>query len=613
MHDPDAAAPPAASVAGKRQWPASCRSIAHAAAGQGAAAWAMIAVSNHVFRGFFRTHLVNDFRSLDGMLSHRSDHRRNRAMQARHLLSAAALSLAVAACQPAQQEPAKPRPPVILIEADAPPRPMKPVLPPLFDDIERRTFQFFWDTTNEINGLTPDRYPSRPFASIASVGFALTAYPIGIENGWVSRNQAIDRTLTTLKFFRDVPMGPQRTGKAGYKGFYYHFLDMQEGRRYDSWVELSSVDTALLMMGVLFAQSYYDGDDPREKEIRQIADTLYKKVDWPWLQQRAPLISMGWFPESGFIDHDWMGYNEAMMVYILALGSPTHPVSPDAWTVWTRTYDNDWGVYQGQEYLSFGPLFGHQYSHVWIDFRDIQDAYMRERGSTYFLNSRSAALAQREYAIANPMQWKDYGENVWGLTASDGPQNTTQEYRGEQRQFRHYSSRGAGLRENFDDGTIAPTAAIASVVFAPEQVIPATLEMHKRYGDYIYSSYGFLDSFNPSFNYDIPIKTGRLVPDRGWVASDYIAIDQGPILTMIANYRDDFVWEVMKKNPYIRKGLERAGFSGGWLAPEGSFQPLELQKDEKAAAARAVGIAESRAAAAQEQKNNANRNTGQGK
>ena len=174
-------------------------------------------------------------------------------------------------------------------------------------------------------------------------------------------------------------MGPQRTGKAGHKGFYYHFLDMQEGRRYDSWVELSSVDTALLMMGVLFAQSYYDGDDPREKEIRQIADTLYKKVDWPWLQQRAPLISMGWFPESGFIDHDWMGYNEAMMVYILALGSPTHPVSPDAWTVWTRTYDNDWGVYQGQEYLSFGPLFGHQYSHVWIDFRDIQTRTWRAR------------------------------------------------------------------------------------------------------------------------------------------------------------------------------------------------------------------------------------------
>jgi len=515
-------------------------------------------------------------------------------------------SLLLAACQGQAPSPnEKPKPTVTLIEPTlppAPPKPLKPELPPLFGDIERRTFQFFWDTTNETNGLTPDRFPSRPFASIASVGFALTAYPIGIENGWVSRTQAIDRTLTTLRFFRDAPVGPQRTGKAGYKGFYYHFLDMQRGQRYDSWVELSSVDTALLMMGVLFAQSYYDGDDPREKEIRQIADTLYKRVDWTWLQQRKPLVSMGWFPESGFIDHDWMGYNEAMMLYILALGSPTHPVDPDAWTVWTRTYNNDWGVYQGQEYLSFGPLFGHQYSHVWIDFRDIQDQYMRERGIDYFLNSRRAALAQRDYAIDNPMKWKDYGENVWGLTASDGPQNTSQEYRGEQRQFRHYSSRGAGLRENFDDGTIAPTAAIASIVFAPEVVIPATEEMHKRYGDYLYSSYGFLDSFNPSFNWDIPLKTGRLVPDRGWVASDYIAIDQGPILTMIANYRNEFVWNVMKKNAYIRRGLERAGFTGGWLAPEGEA-PQQPKKDEQAAAARAIGIAESRAAAAQAQEN----------
>lgn len=512
-------------------------------------------------------------------------------------------ALVVVSCKQAEEpKVAEKKAPVkvILVEAQLPPKPVKPPLPPLFSDIERRTFQFFWDTTNEVNGLSPDRFPSRPFASIASVGFALTAYPIGIENGWVSRNQAIDRTLTTLKFFRDAPMGPQKTGRAGYKGFYYHFLDMQQGNRYDSWVELSSVDTALLMMGVLFTQSYYDGEDPREKEIRQIADTLYKRVDWRWLQQRAPLISMGWFPESGFINHDWMGYNEAMMLYILALGSPTHGVDPDAWTSWTRTYNNDWGVYQGQEYLSFGPLFGHQYSHVWIDFRDIQDQYMRERGIDYFLNSRRATLAQRDYAIDNPMKWKDYGENVWGLTASDGPQNTSQEYRGEQRQFRHYSSRGAGLRENFDDGTIVPSAAISSIVFAPEVVIPATEEMHKRYGDFLYSSYGFLDSFNPSFNYDIPLKTGRMVPDRGWVASDYIAIDQGPILAMIANYQNEFVWNVMKKNPYIRAGLERAGFTGGWLTPEGEPQPAP-QKDEQKAAARALGMAESRAAAAQAQ------------
>lgn len=537
------------------------------------------------------------------------------AHNAFHPLGVGGLGLALtllllAACQP-QSPPTetKPAPKVNLIEPTlppAPPKPVKPELPPLFGDIERRTFQFFWDTTNETNGLTPDRFPSRPFASIASVGFALTAYPIGIENGWVSRTQAVDRTLTTLRFFRDAPVGPQRTGKTGYKGFYYHFLDMQRGQRYDSWVELSSVDTALLMMGVLFAQSYYDGDDPREKEIRQLADTLYKRVDWTWLQQRKPLVSMGWFPESGFINHDWMGYNEAMMLYVLGLGSPTHPLDSDAWTVWTRTYNNDWGVYQGQEYLSFGPLFGHQYSHVWIDFRDIQDQYMRERGIDYFLNSRRATLAQRDYAIDNPMKWKEYGENVWGLTASDGAQNTSQEFRGEQRQFRHYSSRGAGLRENFDDGTIAPTAAISSIVFAPEVVIPATEEMHKRFGDYLYSSYGFLDSFNPSFNYEIPLKTGRVVPDRGWVASDYIGIDQGPILTMIANYRNEFVWTVMKKNPYIRKGLERAGFTGGWLTPEGEAPP-QPAKNEQAAAARAIGIAESRAAAAEAQQNPAQR------
>ena len=521
-------------------------------------------------------------------------------MKSRHLrvtlsVCLAALITVLSACKP-PAETAAPQPaqPIAGQPAAKPAPPAKPELPPLFRDIERRTFQFFWDTTNEVNGLTPDRYPSRPFASIAAVGYALTAYPIGIENNWVSRNQAVDRTLLTLKFFRDMPQGPQRTGKGAYKGFYYHFLVMQKGERYNSWVELSSVDTSLLMMGVLFAQSYYDRDEPREKEIREIAEELYRRVDWNWLQQNKPLVSMGWFPESGFIPHDWMGYNEAMLLYVLALGSPTHPVSPDALQVWARTYNDDWGVYQGQEFLAFGPMFGHQYSHVWIDFRGIQDDFMREHGMDYFENSRRATLAQREYAINNPMTWTDYGENVWGLTASDGPQQTVQEFRGEQREFRHYSARGAGLRENFDDGTIAPTAAIGSLPFAPEIVIPATVEMHERFGDYLYSSYGFLDSFNRSFDFDIPLKTGRLVPGEGWVASDYIGIDQGPILAMIANYRNGFVWEVMKKNPHIRTGLERAGFEGGWLAPKDGPTPVQSPADPKAANARALGSAESR-------------------
>jgi hypothetical protein len=475
------------------------------------------------------------------------------------------ITLTFTACK---REPEQP-PPAPIAQAPAKPeQPAKPALPPLFVDIEKRTFQFFWDTSNEENGLTPDRYPSRPFSSIASTGFALTAYPIGVESGWVSRTQAVERTLTTLKFFRDAPTGPQRSGVAGYKGFYYHFIDMDSGKRVNSWVELSSVDTSLLMMGVLFAQSYYDRDDPREQQIREIAEQLYRRVDWNWMQPRPPLVAMGWHPETGFTNSDWRGFNEAMLLYVLALGSPTHPVSTDAWDVWTRTYSESWGVFQGQEYLSFAPQFGHQYSQVWIDFRDIQDEWMRNHGFDYFLNSRRATLAQRQYAIENPMQWKGYGANVWGLTASDGPQNTQQQYRGEMRTFRGYSARGAGLTDAFDDGTLAPTAAIASLPFAPEVVIPATLEMHERYGDFLYSSYGFLDAFNPSFDFDMPLKRGRIVPDQGWVATDYIGIDQGPIVAMIANYRNEFVWNVMKRNPHIRHGLQRAGFTGGWLSAE---------------------------------------------
>jgi len=523
-------------------------------------------------------------------------------------------------CKRDQQQAMQPPPDVIFIEPILPPKPAKPELPPLYRDIERRTFQFFWDTTNEANGMTPDRFPSRPFSSVAAIGFALTAYPIGIENGWVSRTQAVDRTLLTLKFLRDAPQGNAKAGKAGYKGFFYHFLDMQTGTRADpqlGWVELSSVDTALMLMGVLFAQSYYQGDDPREAEIRQVADQLYRRVDWRWLQRNKPLVSMGWYPESGFIQYDWMGYNEAMLLYVLALGSPTHAVEPEAWTVWSRSYNDDWGVFQNQEYLAFGPMFGHQYSHVWIDFRGIQDDFMRQRGMDYFENSRRATLAQREYAMANPMKWKGYGENVWGLTACDGPQLTRQMYRNEERQFRHYFARGAGLRENFDDGTIAPTAAVASLPFAPEISIAATVEMHQRYGEFLYSSYGFLDSFNPSFEYDIPLKTGRIVPGQGWVASDYIGIDQGPILAMIANYRNEFVWDVMKRNAYIRTGLQRAGFTGGWLepdkpeaeggaaaaAPSPAMGAVLTQAEQEAINARSLGAAQSRAAQATEAAN----------
>ena len=438
-------------------------------------------------------------------------------------------------------------------------------LPALFDDIEKRTFEFFWDTTNPENGLAPDRFPEAPFCSVAAVGFALTSYPIGVEQAWITRAQAAQRTLATLKFLHNLKSGEQATGVAGHRGFFYHFLDLQTGHREGDWVELSSVDTGLLLMGALFAQSYFDRQDPNERKIRALAESLYRRVQWPWLQVRSPLLSMGWFPEKGFLEHDWVGYNEAMLVYVLALGSPSYPVQSNAWQAWTVSYARTWGTFQGQQHLGFAPHFGHQYSHCWIDFRGIQDAYMRAVGSSYFENSRRASYAQQRYASENSMRWKGYSDLVWGLSACDGPQAAFHPYLGDQREFRGYSARGVAIVDSFDDGTLAPTAALASLPFAPELVIPTTHALHRQFGEHGYGRYGFLDAFNPSFEYPGKLLTGKIVPEQGWFASDYLGIDQGPILAMIANYRSDFIWRVMRKNPHIVRGLQRAGFKGGWL------------------------------------------------
>jgi hypothetical protein len=437
---------------------------------------------------------------------------------------------------------------------------------PFIEDLERRTFDWFWETTPTANGLTLDRQPSRSPSSIAAVGFGLTAYPIGVERGYIPRDDAIERVLNTLRFFRHAPQGPQEQGVAGYKGFFYHFLDIRSGYRYRN-CELSTVDTALLLGGVLFCRSYFDKKTPEENEIRTLADEIYARVDWNWAQVRAPAICHGWTPEKGFIEYDWLGYNEAMLVYILALGAPEHAAGPEAWQAYTATYDRSWGKLYGPAHLTFRPLFGHQYSHVWIDFRGIRDAYMRDRSMDYFENSRLATHAHRAYAIDNPMQWKAYGENVWGLTACDGPADVQRPYRGELRRFRGYSARGVGLDRNIDDGTIAPTAAGGSIAFAPDIVIPALQAMATRFGEQVYGRYGFVDAFNPSFDMAAPLRYGQRVPGFGWVDTDRLGIDQGPILAMIENHRSGLVWRVMRGNPHIRAGLTRAGFTGGWLAP----------------------------------------------
>ena len=433
----------------------------------------------------------------------------------------------------------------------------------VLDDLHERTFRFFWETTNPDNGLVPDRWPTPSFSSIAAIGFGLTAYGIGVERGYISREDAVLRVLTTLRFFARAPQGPEPEGTTGFHGFFYHFLDMESGTRFEQ-VELSTVDTSLLLGGVLFCQSYFDRDNADEAEIRQLADEIYGRVDWTWAQVRPPAISHGWRPEQGFLPFDWRGYNEAMLVYILALGSPTHPVEPAAWDEWTAFYDMQYLRFFGQKHLVFPPHFGHQYTHVWVDFRGIQDAFMAEKHLDYFENSRRATLAQRRYALENPEGWEEYGRNVWGLSACDGPANAVLEYKGELREFRSYSARGP---IQFDDGTITPTAAASSIPFAPEVAIPAVVEMRNRFGEIIYDQYGFLDAFNPSFEFDdVPLAGGEVVPGFGWVDGDYLGIDQGPILAMIENHETEMVWTVMRRNPYIRAGLERAGFTGGWLA-----------------------------------------------
>jgi len=431
------------------------------------------------------------------------------------------------------------------------------------DTLQERTFAYFWETTNAENGLVPDRWPGAGPSSIAAVGFGLTAYCVGVERGYVTRDAAAQRVLTTLRFYWNAPQNEDPSAAAGHRGFFYHFLDMKTGLRYRD-CELSSIDTALLMAGALSCREYFDGDSSVEREIRGLADSLYRRVEWTWMQPHPPLIGMSWRPEKGLGDHSYRGYDEAMILYVLALGSPTHPIESSAWEAFTSTYQ--WADFYGYEHVNFGPLFGHQYSHVWIDFRDIQDAFMRGKGIDYFENSRRATYSQRAYAVANPNGWRDYGADIWGLSACDGPVDAVLPYSGEERQFHSYAARGASAQYTEDDGTIAPTAAGGSIPFAPEISIPALQTMRERYGENLLGKYGPLDSFNPSFTLeDVELTNGRVVAGIGWFDTDYLGIDQGPILLMSENYRSAFVWKLTKKSPYFKQGLKRADFSGGWL------------------------------------------------
>ncbi|WP_167095661.1 glucoamylase family protein [Parvibaculum indicum] len=419
------------------------------------------------------------------------------------------------------------------------------------DALQRHAFDYFLNETNLANGLVADKSQPGAPASIAAVGFALAAYPVGVERAWISRISAIDRTLAALRFFSNAPQGtdPDTTG---HKGFFYHFLDMTTGRR-AGICELSTVDTGFLLAGMLAAAAYFDRNSEDEQEIRSLADALYRRADWQWACNGGETITHGWTPEGGFLPYRWEGYDEASLLYVLALGSPTHPLAAEGYIAWTSTYQ--WKEIYGYEFIYGGPLFIHQYSHIWIDFRGIQDAFTRDKGIDYFENSRRATYVQREYAIRNPLGFAGYGENFWGLTASDGPGRTTRRVNGIERAFFDYAARGAPYGP--DDGTVAPWAVLAALPFAPEIVLPAIAHFQDVYPQ-VTGKYCFRCSFNLSFQNEEDVH-------GGWTSPYHFGINLGPVVLMCENYRSELLWRLMRASPYIVTGFRRAGFTGGWL------------------------------------------------
>jgi hypothetical protein len=430
----------------------------------------------------------------------------------------------------------------------------RPSIDPVeLEALQRETFDYFLHETNPANGLVRDKTADNWPASIAATGLALACYPVAVERGFMTRPAAVARTLTTLRFFWSCPHGPEPDA-TGHRGFYYHFLDMQTGRR--AWrCELSTIDSALLLAGALTAAAYFDAETADEREIRALTDALYRRADWRWAQNRGATVTHGWTPEGGFLAHRWQGYDEALLLYVLGLGSPTHPLAENSYAAWTS--GNRWESHYGYDYLYAGPLFTHQLSHVWIDFREIQDAFMRGKGIDYFENSRRATYVQQRYAIENPGKFTHYCECCWGITASEGPGPAVLKLDGVKRKFYGYLARGAP--NGPDDGTLAPWAVVASLPFAPEIALEALHFCIHQAKLKEFNAYGFKAAFNPTH----PGEPGN--PYGWWVSPWHFGLNQGPIVLMIENHLTGLPWRLMRGCPYIVTGLRRAGFGGGWL------------------------------------------------
>jgi hypothetical protein len=419
----------------------------------------------------------------------------------------------------------------------------------LLDQLQRAAFDYFLHAVNPLNGLVADTSRVNSPVSIAVVGFALSSYTVAVERGWMKRADAAQRSLAALRFFRDSDQSGSPTA-TGFKGLYYHFLDIRTGAR--AWQsELSMVDTALLIAGALTTSMYFTSETRDEIELRELVDVLYRRIDWRWAQDDAETIRQGWKPESGFLHYGWEGYSEAILLYALAMASPTHPIGGDCYKAWTLTYQ--WENLYGYDYLYAGPLFVHQFSHAWIDFRGIRDGFMREKRSDYFENSRRAVYIQREYAMRNPQEFAGYDENGWGLTACDGPSDEQPDASNESRRLFGYAARGVPYGP--DDGTLSAPAVLASLPFAPELVLPAARNLIARYPD-MFSEGRFSSGFNPTL---------ADAEGRPWVSAGHYGLDQGIVLMMIENHRSQLIWRLMRDCRYIKNGLYCAGFRGGWM------------------------------------------------
>lgn len=384
----------------------------------------------------------------------------------------------------------------------------------LLNDLEHANFLFFWEQSGRLTGLIKDRSNTRikdqsVLGSIAATGFGLTALCIGQKRGFVPYSQARERVVATLRALANW--------QPNHRGFFYHWVNIDTGERVVN-SEVSSVDTAILLCGVLTCRAHF-GDE----EITHFATQIFNRVEWTWLSEDTSLLPHGWTPELGFLPYHWDLYSELMMMYLLGLGSSTHPLPMETWDVWKRTTFE----FEGQQYVgSFGPLFVHQYSQAWFDFR-----HKRDRYADYFENSAIATDVHRRFCLDLAKEFPDYSNDLWGITASDSRTG--------------YQVWGGPPRTGPIDGTIATSAAAGSLPFQPASCMRVIRTIKDRYASGAWTRYGFVNAFNPLKN---------------WYDSDVIGIDTGITMLMAENARTGFVWETFMKNPEAVRGMERAGF-----------------------------------------------------